>query len=175
MKISKIHCLGDYYNDKYLRDICHEIKDGGINFASIIADFMAYKFADNFNFNNYFVPIPSTSKFNRILCRNIGERCNARWCSFNLEFINNHQSLYDLKKNGEKINQDDYNMIWTGFIRTQKIVIVDNVISTGFTMYKALEALSLDEPVLYDECEALCIAVDWNTFKKSEYYEQIYK
>lgn len=158
---TKIYTLGDYYRDRGLRQACHEIKQGeNLAMRSIAMDFVDL-FANRPPRGAVLVPVPSLTGYNETFCRVLGYslglpvREDLLWRSVE------HGSLYALKRQGVVPTEEMTGIRpGRGIPPSEDIILVDNVIATGTTMSAALRAIGRP-------CDALCIALDYKTFKKA--------
>ena len=148
-----IHTLGDYYETEYLREDCHNAKAGN----QVTMNDAAVRLAKSLPKDCILVPIPSLSGNNESFARMLSFY-SRKPISYCLQRGRGYGSLYQMKKDGCKVTEEDTGIWCNGGAPNGLIVLVDNVIATGTTMSAAIRAIG-------KPCEAVCIAVDFNTYK----------
>ena len=164
LKPTKIYTFGDYYKDG-LQNFCHMIKHT-VEYDDIISILFAETFADQIPDNTVFIPIPDNMQsFSWQIIRRLKEKNK----SFRLASVlckNGFEHLYDLKKRLDRpVELTDVDLFRTSDpLDAENIVIVDDVIGTGAIIAKAIQLIG-------KPCQAMCVAVDWNTFNSYNWYE----
>jgi predicted amidophosphoribosyltransferase len=148
----RVYTLGDY-KLKGLRQACHEAKRGDYLTIRDYAEVLAKKLPKHCTL----VPIPShhSETFCQMIANFSGlpiSRCLQR-----REGVG---SLYEKKKRGERVTEEDTGISLFDNAPKGKVVLVDNVIATGTTMSAAIRAIG-------KPCEAVCIAIDFSINNKS--------
>lgn len=156
----EIFTIGDYKLQS-LRTYCHDIKKGDYITIREVAAVLARKIPAD----AIIIPIPSLSGYNEAFCRMISNY-SGHPIEYCLMREGGHGSLYDKKKRGESVTEEDTGIMLHGFPPDGRLVLVDNVIATGTTMSAAIRAIGRP-------CEAACIAVDWAIFNM--YNNRVYE
>ena len=158
----KVYSLGDYYMTEGLRETCHEIKENP-NCIPLLKE-VAKRLAALIPKDALLVPVPcSNSYYTDKLCMFIS---SVRWpgvipavnhyCNTFLDTVKDG-SLYDKKKAGLPVTEEDCKFVLTGHVPNGRIVLVDNVLATGTTASAAMRCIGR-------QCELAVIAVDEHTF-----------
>ena len=160
-KPAKVWTLGDYYRDPGLRGACHAIKNGDIvTMRSLVMDFIDL-FQNSPPKDCVLVPVPSLSGHNETFCRLLGDGLGIPVRDNILKRSDKYGSLYDMKQKGITPTEALTGIQpGRGDLPKETIILVDNVIATGVSVSASIAAIGRP-------CEALCVAVDWNTYSRS--------
>lgn len=153
LEATKIYTLGDYYKTPYLREDCHNVKDGN----AVTANDCAYRLAEKLPKDCTLVPVPSLSGHNENFARMVAYYANIPIDYSLARTAGMNDGLYKMKKEGTPANEEDTGIFAHGNPPDGKIVLIDNVIATGTTMSAAIRAIG-------KPCEAACIAMDYEQY-----------
>lgn len=147
-----IYTLGDYYASPNLREDCHNVKEGN----AVTANDMAHALAEKLPKDCLLVPIPSYSGYNETFTRMLAYYADAP-IAYVLGRKHINMGLYNLKKQGYIVTEEDVCLFPNGPLPEGNIVLVDNVVATGTTLSAAIRAIG-------KPCAVACMAVDYGAY-----------
>ena len=132
--ILEIRSATNYYHTPFARELSHELKHGSELAAAIMAKQMANLIPQNCTL----VPIPSRNGIattNLMIADNLSEITGLPV----VDAIRGVQreSLYDIKKRGDRINKDFFGYFLSRAVNTNNVVLIDGVFDTGTTAHAA--------------------------------------
>ena len=136
----------DYYSEPGVREIAHAMKRGD----SMAIHKAAKDMAEFVNQDDILVPIPSRNgraTTTLLLARAIAKISGSKVA--NILSGNDRQALYDLKKDGGKVNDDFFGYRTKRNPKKSNVVLIDNVYATGATANAASNSFNNARVLVY--------------------------